>query len=169
MSGSREIVTVTSSRALTVRPGAEAQSLDFVTLTIAGQLFGIPVLDIQDVLGPQSITRIPLAPKWVAGTLNLRGRIVTAIDVRVRLGLDGRGAAGSSMSIVIEHKGELYSLVVDEVGEVLTVPEESLQPNPATLDPLWREISRGIIRLEGRLLVVMDIARLFASSEVRAA
>lgn len=133
---------------------------DFVTMTVADQLFGIPVLTVQDVLGPQRITRIPLAPAEVAGALNLRGRIVTAIDVRRRLGLAKRDAGTPGMNVVVDHKGELYALMVDNVGEVLSLSSESYERNPATLDPRWREVSAGIYRLKGKLLVVLEVARL---------
>ncbi|MFQ5971341.1 MAG: chemotaxis protein CheW [Alphaproteobacteria bacterium] len=132
---------------------------DFVTMTIAGQLFGIPVLSVQDVLGPQKITRIPLAASEVAGALNLRGRIVTAIDVRRRLQLPPRESGGNGMSVVVEFGGELYSLIVDNVGEVLSVPDEAYEPNPTTLDEIWSEVSEGIYRLDGQLLVVLDVER----------
>jgi purine-binding chemotaxis protein CheW len=133
---------------------------DYVTMTIADQLFGIPVLQVQDVLGPQRITRIPLAPPEVAGSLNLRGRIVTAIDVRLRLGLQPKPRDDHDMSIVVDHQGELYSLMVDSVGEVLSVATNEFERNPATLDPLWREVSVGIYRLNEQLLVVLDVAQL---------
>jgi purine-binding chemotaxis protein CheW len=142
---------------------------DFVTMFIEGQMFGIPVLMVQDVLGPQKITRIPLAPPEVAGSLNLRGRIVTAIDVRMRLQLPQRAPdAGAGMSVVVDMKGELYSLKVDQVGEVLSLPAAKYERNPPTLDPLWREFSTGIYRLDGKLLVVLDVPRLldFTKSEV---
>ncbi|MDI9350033.1 MAG: chemotaxis protein CheW [Candidatus Symbiobacter sp.] len=142
---------------------APAQSYDqnqFVTVLIAGQIFGIPVLDVHDVLGPQNITRIPLAPPEVAGSLNLRGRIVTALDIRLRLGLPPRGADESSMSTVVEHHGELYSLMVDSVGEVLTLDPKDFLRSPATLDPRWRESAIGVYRLDSELLVVLDIARI---------
>src|SRR5262249_19688306 len=92
---------------------------DYVTMSIGAQMFGIPVLTVQDVLGPQQITRVPLAPPEVAGSLNLRGRIVTAIDVRLRLGMPKNADGKPPMSVVVEHEGELYSLLVDSVGEVL--------------------------------------------------
>lgn len=141
----------------------------FVTMTIAGQLFGIPVLFVQDVLGAQRLTRIPLAPPEVAGSLNLRGRIVTAIDVRIRLGLPPRGKDEKTMSVVIDLQGELYSLQIDQVGEVLTLAREDFEANPPTLDPRWREISRGIYRLKEQLLVVIDINQLMNLSRVNAA
>ncbi len=134
--------------------------LDYVTMTIENQLFGIPVLQVQDVLGPQRITRIPLAQPEVAGSLNLRGRIVTAIDVRLRLGLPTRPRSEHDMSIVVDQRGELYSLMVDSVGEVISVSSKEFERNPATLDAIWRDVSAGIYRLNNRLLVVLDVQRL---------
>lgn len=144
-------------------------SQDYVTMTIADQLFGIPVLQVQDVLGHQRITRIPLAPPEVAGSLNLRGRIVTAIDVRLRLNLAPRQKGKSGMSIVVDLRGELYSLMVDSVGEVLSLMSEDFERNPATLDPRWREVSTGIYRLNGQLMVVLDVPRLLNFTNMEAA
>lgn len=145
------------------RPGTELaapETQDYVTMYIEGQMFGIPVLTVQDVLGPQKITRIPLAPREVAGSLNLRGRIVTAVDVRLRLGLPNNSAENKGMSVVVDQGGELYSLLVDQVGEVLSLPAVKFERNPPTLDPMWREFSAGIYRLEDKLLVVLDVAKL---------
>ena len=144
-------------------------SQDYVTMTIADQLFGIPVLQVQDVLGHQKITRIPLAPPEVAGSLNLRGRIVTAIDVRLRLNLPPRPKDKPGMSIVVDLRGELYSLMVDSVGEVLSLSNEDFERNPATLDPRWREVSTGIYRLNGQLMVVLDVPRLLNFTNMEAA
>lgn len=142
---------------------------DYVTMTIAGQLFGIPVLKVQDVLGPQRITKIPLSPPEVAGSLNLRGRIVTAIDVRRRLGLPPSDEPQKMMSIAVDYRGELYSLIVDQVGEVRSVPLDAYERNPATLDSVWREISTGIFRLDDSLLVVIDVAKLLNFTGLEAA
>jgi len=142
---------------------AEEAEEVFLTLTVAGQLCGVPVLAVRDVLGPQAITRIPLAPPEVAGSLNLRGRIVTAIDLRLRLGLPPRGEAQSGpMSVVVDRDGELYSLLADEVGEVLPLPLADRAPNPPTLDPLWREIALGVHRMDGQLLILLDVERILA-------
>jgi purine-binding chemotaxis protein CheW len=130
---------------------------EFVTATIGSQLCGIPVLKGQDVLGPQRITPIPLAPVEVAGSLNLRGRIVTAIDLRTRLGLTLHADDKNEMSIVVEHHGELYSLMIDAVGEVLKMSASNFERNPATLDPVWRGFSEGVYRLTEGLLVVLDV------------
>jgi purine-binding chemotaxis protein CheW len=135
-------------------------SNDFVTMSIAGQLFGIEVLQVQDVLASQKIARIPLAPAEVAGSLNLRGRIVTAIDVRTRLGLPPLEGKALGMSVVVEHGGELYSLKVDQVGEVMSLPKKDFEQSPPTLEPRWREVSSGIYRLNEKLLIALDVARL---------
>lgn len=133
---------------------------DYVTFKIADQLFGIPVLKVQDILMPDHIAFIPLAPKEVAGSINLRGRIVTVIDVRVRLGLPKRKDGGQSMGVTVEHANDLYSLLVDNVGEVLSLDEKNYERNPGTLDPVWREFAAGVYRLDGRLMVVLDVDRM---------
>lgn len=132
----------------------------YVTLTVAGQLCGIPVLGVRDVLADQTIARIPLAPGEVAGSLNLRGRIVTAIDLRRRLDLPPAEPGSRRMSVVTELAGELYALLVDQVAEVMSLPASAFEPCPPTLPAVWAEHSRGVFRLEGRLLVVLDVARL---------
>lgn len=147
-----------------VRPPAlaDAAAEMFLTLTVAGQLCGVPVLSVRDILGAQVITRVPLAPPEVAGSLNLRGRIVTAIDLRRRLGLPERAAGATAMSVVVEQNGELYSLLSDSVGEVLPLRTEGFAANPPTLDPVWREVSRGVHRQDGQLLIVLDVDRVLA-------
>ncbi len=137
---------------------------DFVTFTIAGQLFGVPVLAVQDVLRPQAITRIPMAPPEILGSLNLRGRIVTVVDTRHRLGLPDAESKEQPMSIVVPHGDDLFSLAVDKVGEVLSLSPQNFEPNPATLDPAWREVATGIYRLKEELLVVIDVGRLLRLS-----
>lgn len=132
----------------------------FLTMVLAGQLCGIPVLSVRDVLANQIIARIPLAPPEVAGNLNLRGRIVTAIDLRRLLNLPGRTAGDKQMSIVTEQGTELYALQVDQVREVVTLKRSAMEPNPPTLPALWAEHSQGIYRVEKQLLVVLDVERL---------
>lgn len=137
-------------------------SQDYVTVSLDGQMVGIPVLAVHDVLNAQKITMIPRAPDWVAGVLNLRGRIVTAIDMRRRLGLPPLAEGESSMSVVVEHNEEPYSLQIDKVGEVLSLEDQLFEKNPVTLDPRWREVSIGIYRLKDQLLPILDVDRLLA-------
>jgi purine-binding chemotaxis protein CheW len=140
----------------------EAAEQQFVTLTVAGQLCGVPVLGVRDILSAQTITRIPLAPSEVAGSLNLRGRIVTAIDLRRRLRLPAAPAGAPGMSVVTEQGGELYALLVDQVSEVMSLRASAFERNPPTLPPAWAAFSSGIFRLDGALLVVLNVERLLA-------
>jgi len=132
---------------------------EFVTFTIAGQMFGLPIARVQDVFKPARITRVPLAGAEIAGVLNLRGRIVTAIDMRHRLEVKRREAGYAPMAIGIEAKGESFGLLVDAVGEVLKLPEADRELNPINLDRKLAALSAGVYRLEGQLLVVLDIDR----------
>ncbi|HEX3575613.1 MAG TPA: chemotaxis protein CheW [Rhodopila sp.] len=136
----------------------------FVVMTVRGQLCGIPVLSVRDIIVTQDMTRIPLAPPEIAGSMNLRGRIVTAIDLRRRLDLPAREPGLAGMSVVVDRQGELYSLVVDSVREVIELSDHRLEPNPPTLAAAWREFSSGIYRLQSELLVVLNTERVLAIS-----
>uniref|UniRef100_UPI003BA9EE3F chemotaxis protein CheW n=1 Tax=Stappia sp. TaxID=1870903 RepID=UPI003BA9EE3F len=138
-------------------------SIQYVTVVIGGQLFGLPISQVHDVFVPESVTRVPLAAPEVAGVLNLRGRIVTAIDMRKRLHLPDRDENSQVMAVGIEHKGESYGLVIDTVGEVLRLANSSKEPNPSNLDKRWAEISGGVHRLDGKLMIILDVSRLFGA------
>jgi purine-binding chemotaxis protein CheW len=131
-----------------------------VSLQIGGQLCGLPVQAVRDVLGPQTITRVPLAAPEIAGNLNLRGRIVTTIDLRKRLGLPTSDNNGPAMSVVTEHGPELYALLVDRVLEVVSVTERKLSPLPPTLATGWSRFGTGVYQLPEGLLIMLDVARL---------
>ena len=132
---------------------------EYVTVTIGDQLFGLPIGRVQDVFVPDRLTRVPLAPAEVAGILNLRGRIVTAIEMRRRLDLGDRPDGQPVMAIGIELRGESYGLLVDSVGEVLKLANSACEAKPANMDPRLAQVAAGIIRLDGQLLVVLDVDR----------
>ena len=207
---------------------------EFVTFFVNDQMFGIPVLKVQDILTPDRIAPIPLTPPEVRGSINLRGRIVTVVDIRVRLGLEkrlpnktaagaakdtrrrqgasqpaadgsgaadenahpaqeespdkasrpaeqGNGAEGASppvnedtdaagvhgMCVTVEHENELYTLLVDKVGDVISLSEDCFEDNPSTLDVVWREFALGVYRLESALMVVLDVGRLLDIKSAR--
>jgi purine-binding chemotaxis protein CheW len=132
---------------------------EYVTATVAGQLFGLPIARVQDVFVLDRLTRVPLSPPEIAGVLNLRGRIVTAIDLRRRLGLAPSGEARKRMAIGIEHKDESYGLLIDVIGEVLNLPSSGREGNPVNLEARLARVSAGVHRLEDRLMVVLDVDR----------
>ena len=132
---------------------------EYVTATVGGQLFGLPILRVQDVFKPERVTRVPLAPSDIAGVLNLRGRIVTLVDLRSRLDLSPAGDGQQQMAIGVEWRGESYGLLIDAIGEVLRLDDEAREPNPVNLDDGLARMARGIHRLEDQLLLVLDVER----------
>jgi purine-binding chemotaxis protein CheW len=131
---------------------------EYVTATVGGQLFGLPIARVQDVFVLDRLTRVPLAAPEIAGVLNLRGRIVTAIDMRRRLGL-APGEVRKRMAIGIEYKSESYGLLIDAIGEVLNLPSSGREGNPVNLEARLARVSAGVHRLEDRLMVVLDVDR----------
>ena len=132
---------------------------EYVTAMIDRQLFGLPIARVQDVFVPARITRVPLSPVEVAGVLNLRGRIVTVIDMRRRLGLPASSSPGQEMAIGIDREGEAYGLLVDSMGEVTRISDAARVANPVNLDPTLAAVSAGVYRLEGSLLIMLDVDR----------
>lgn len=140
---------------------------EFLTIVVAGQEFGVPVMDIHDVLRAQAMTCVPKAGPGIAGMLNLRGRIVTALDMRSCLELQPRADAGDSIHIVVHFNGEPYGLVVDGVGDVITLADEDREAPPKNFDPYWASLITGVHRLEGRLLLVLNIERVIEAARAR--
>lgn len=133
---------------------AETQQL--CTFYLDGHFFGVEVEKVQEVLRYQEMTRIPLAPDTVKGLINLRGQIVTAIDLRSRLEFENRPADKLPMNVVIRAEGGAVSLLVDEIGDVIEVSEDSFEESPETVTGIARELVRGIHKLKDDLLLVLD-------------
>lgn len=139
-----------------------------VTMIVDNQLFGIPILQVQDIVEASSITPVPLAPSAIAGVLNLRGRIVTVIDLRKLLGNNEEVAWDSQMGVTVEHKGDLYTLLVDAIGDVRTLPRRDFDSAPSTMEDAVRQLCSGIYRLRGNLLVVLDVSRILHTDVIEA-
>ena len=133
--------------------------IEYVTALIGDQLFGLPIARVQDVFRPERLTRVPLASRDVSGVLNLRGRIVTAIDMRARLGLGLDVTAAMPMAIGVDLRGESYGLMFDAIGEVLRLDDAARDVNPVNLDPLIAGMAAGVYRLDDRLMIVLDVDR----------
>ena len=133
---------------------------EFVTFRVADQWLGIPVVAVQEVLIQQRIARVPLAPAEVEGFLNLRGQIVTAVCLRTSLGLPAREPNAPFMNVVVREDGELFSLIVDEVGDVVAVNAATVDPPLPTLGERWARAVTGVVRRDNGLLVVISAAQL---------
>lgn len=139
-----------------------------VGMVVAEQRFGVRIDAVRDILGFQQLAKVPLAPVEIAGVLNLRGRIVTAVDLARCLGVERARAlpTDQAMNIVVDHRGELYSLLVDRVGDVLTLGEERFEADTSRLPAAWRPLAHGIFRLDDALLVELDVERVLALQPV---
>jgi len=136
-----------------------AREGQYCTFLVGGLFFGLEVLCIQEVIRAQPITVVPLSSSVIAGLINLRGQIVTAIDLRARLGLPPRGADERPLNVVVRTSDGPVSLLVDEIGDVIEVAAASFERPPDTLGDEARELIRGAYKLKGRLLLVLDPAR----------
>src|SRR5215470_7361930 len=143
----------------TLNEHATEHVTEYVTVIIGDQLFGLPISRVQDVFMPDRLTRVPLSAPEIAGVLNLRGRIVTAVDMRRRLGLLPRTDGRPPMAVGIELRGESYGLLIDTVGEVLKLADGTREPNPINLDQHLKRVSGGVHRLDGQLMVILDVDR----------
>jgi len=128
----------------------------FSTFFVGDLFFGVDVLSVQEVLRFHQMTRVPLAPNVIEGLINLRGQIVTAIDMRRRLHLPPRGGEHTPMNMVIRTEDGAISLLVDEIGDVLDVDSATYERPPENLDPAARALIRGVYKLKERLLLVLD-------------
>ena len=131
----------------------------FCTFHLAGYYFGVYVTAVQEVIRPQPMTRVPLAPPVVRGLINLRGRIVTALDLRRRLGLPDLPSDRAPMNVVVRTGDGPVSLLVDEIGDILTVPGAAFERPPGTVSGPAGELIRGVYKLDGQLLLVLDASR----------
>ena len=137
-----------------------------VTMIVDNQLFGIPILQVQDIVEASKITPVPLAPSAIAGVLNLRGRVVTVIDLRKLLGNTEEVPWDNQMGVTVEFKGDLYTLLVDAIGDVRTLSKRDFDGSPSTMEEKIRQLSSGIYRLRGNLLVVLDVSRILNTEAI---
>jgi purine-binding chemotaxis protein CheW len=153
----------------TVKSELAQASGQFATFFVADLFFGVDVLRVQEVLRFQQMTRVPLAPDVIEGLINLRGQIVTAIDMRRRLGLPPRAGGQTPMNMVVRTADGAISLLVDEIGDVLDVDAATYERPPENLDPSARDLIRGVYKLKDRLLLVLDAERTVDLAVARAA
>lgn len=145
------------------------RTVQFCTFTIDRILLGLEVDQVQEVLRFHQMARVPLAAGTIQGLINLRGQIVTALDMRRRFGLPPLDEGALPMNVVLTPNFGSVSLLVDEIGDVLDLDEEAMEAPPATVDPSFSELIRGVYKLDGRLLLVLDAVRAIAIATAEAA
>ena len=131
-------------------------SQQFCTFVLQDEFFGVPVQQVQEVIRYQEMTRVPLVAHAVAGLINLRGQIVTAIDLRRCIGMPDRAAGQLPMNVVVRTGDGPVSLLVDDIGDVIEVSEDSYEATPQNIPARQKEMVEGVYKLEGRLLLVLN-------------
>ncbi|GAA0243743.1 chemotaxis protein CheW [Cryptosporangium japonicum] len=146
-------------------------SRQYTTFEVADQLFGVDVAKVVEVLRFSEYTRVPLADRSVGGLINLRGQVMAAVDLRVRLGLEPRDMSKPSMNVIVSEEGEAISLLVDKIGDVVELQSDTFEPPPDTLAGPLRELIIGAFKLDSRLMLALDAKRAvdLASSTAKAA
>jgi purine-binding chemotaxis protein CheW len=136
------------------------------TFLLQNHLFGVPVQQVQEVIRYQEMTRVPLSPPVIGGLINLRGQIVTAVDLRRRFGMAPRPESRLPMNVVVRTGDGVVSFLVDEIGDVLEVGDDSFERPPETLQGLARELVQGVYKLQENLLLVLDTERAACGEDV---
>lgn len=134
-------------------------SQQFCTFHLDGLLFGVPVEQVQEVIRYQPMTRVPLAPSAISGLINLRGQVVTAIDLRARLSLRTRAGEQQPINVVVQNADGAVSFLVDEIGEVQSVEEDVFEPPPSNLSEPLKSMVRGVYKLNSKVMLVLDAER----------
>lgn len=151
---------------MTPNDNRQDMNRQFCTFRVGSLYLGIDVMDVQEVLYEAAVTRVPLAEPQVAGLINLRGQIATSIDLRTRLGLEPRAETDSYIHVVVSERGEPSSLEVDSISDVISVDPDLFEQVPETMDENARELIIGAFKLEGELLLILDIRRTVDSRRI---
>ena len=142
-------------------------SRQYATFEVDDQLFGVDVAWVQEVLRFNEYTRVPLAPDAVGGLFNLRGQVIAAVDLRVRLGLDRQDLDEPAMNVIVRMEDEAVSLLVDRIGKVIELTDDALERTPDTLTGPSRDFISGVFKLDDRLMLALDVRRALDTSSRR--
>jgi purine-binding chemotaxis protein CheW len=143
-------------------------TMQLVSFTLAKELYGIEITKVREIILITDITRIPETPSFVKGLINLRSSVIPVIDLRVRFGMPEGDLTDESRIVVVQACGKTIGIVVDAVSEVLRVKREHISPPPPTIAGLGREYLSGLVKLNDRLLILLDIDKIFSEEEMTA-
>ena len=144
----------------------DSSLIQLVTFKIADEEFGVDILKVQEIIRMMPITKVPNAPSFVEGVINLRGKVIPVIDMRKRFGLPASKHDSSTRIEVMDLQGQVVGFVVDAVSEVLRIKESTVEPPPAVVAGVGSEYMRGVGKLEDRLLILLDLDKLLNQREL---
>ena len=145
----------------------EGRILQLVTFKLENEEFGVDILKVQEINRMVTITKIPNAPPFVEGVINLRGKIIPIVDLRKRLGFNGKSYDQSTRIIVVELEGIILGFIVDSVSEVLRISESTIEPPPSIMGGIESDYIEGVGKLDNRLLILLELSKVFAFKDRR--
>ncbi|MCK9221892.1 MAG: chemotaxis protein CheW [Limnochordia bacterium] len=146
-------------------PRSQDQELQFVVFSLVDEEFAIDIMQVKEIIKMATITKLPQAPDYITGIINVRGEIIPVISLRQRFGIPRGEETPSTRIVIVESQGNLTGLIVDEVSEVLRLSQEAIEPPPQDVAGLRTEFIRGIGKIDGRILVILRLAQLLGSEE----
>ncbi|MDX2115029.1 MAG: chemotaxis protein CheW [Planctomycetota bacterium] len=147
----------------------DTELLQLVTFVVGSEEFAIPILSVQEINRMMQITRVPQSPPFVEGVINLRGKIIPVVDLRKRFGISAAESSTDNRIIVVEVKGRVIGFTVDRVNEVLRINADIVEPPPPMVCGIDSEYVQGVGKLEDRLLILLELGRLFGAGELEQA
>ena len=146
-------------------PPRQSRTMEIATFTLGEDLMGIPIDQVDEIHHPLDLTPVPHAPSYVRGVMNLRGEVVTVIDLRVILGLEPAVLTRRTCNVVVRWGGERVGLLVDRIGDVVSAAQETIEPPPANIAERHGRFLRGLCKLETGVLAILDIEQLLSEDE----
>jgi purine-binding chemotaxis protein CheW len=147
---------------------ASSGELQLVSFNIGTEEFGVDILKVQEINRMVEITRVPQAPHYVEGVINLRGKVIPIVDLRKRFGLELKKHDKNTRIVVVDIGGNIMGMIVDSVSEVLRLPASTIEPPPEIVTGVNSEYIRGVAKLEDRLLIFLDLSRVIDAEELAA-
>lgn len=145
----------------------DGEMLQLVSFVVGAEEFAIPILSVQEINRMMQITRVPQSPGFIEGVINLRGKIIPVMDLRKRFGLGEKETSSDARVVVVEVTGRVIGFTVDRVNEVLRIDSKIIEPPPTMVTTVDTEFVQGVGKLEDRLLILLDLNRLFSTEELR--
>ena len=147
--------------------GTEDKNLQMVAFHLGDEEFGVDIMQVQEIIRMQEVTRIPQAPHFVKGVINIRGKIIVVVSLDKCLGLNSKETDEHSRIIVVEVGGSVVGMVVDSVSEILSIPESSIEPAPDIIaSKINADYLKGVGKLENRLLILLDLEKILSEEQV---
>jgi len=143
-------------------------TMQLVSFRLAQEEYGVEITKVQEIILMGEITRVPQTPDYIKGLINLRSTVIPIVDLRLRFGLAQEAASDETRIMVVNVAGKTIGIIVDAVSEVLRISKEQIAPPPPTVAGLGREYLTGLVKLENRLLILLDIDKILGSEEAAA-